>query len=141
MDIKQILKEKINALFDERKPLVEEFEQYHTYVKYPDITKLNGEIQAYTDCANLIEQSEKPMKPIHSLGKLEDNGDGTSFQKEMNPDEKEPAQEVDWHEEYKKLCDSIQQSQENYIEEVKRLNKQVQSLLWVIGKLQEGEKK
>lgn len=62
MDIKQILKEKINALFDERKPLVEEFEQYHTYVKYPDITKLNGEIQAYVDCANLIEQSEKPMK-------------------------------------------------------------------------------
>jgi hypothetical protein len=64
MDIKQILKDKINALFDERKPLVEEFEQYHTYVKYPDITRLNGEIQAYTDCANLIEQSEKPMKAI-----------------------------------------------------------------------------
>jgi len=59
----------------------------------------------------------------------------------MNPDEKEPAQEIDWHEEYKKLSNAISQSQADYIEEVERLNKQVQSLLWVIGKLQEGEKK
>ena len=139
MDIKQILKEKIEGGKKDLALLAEDSK--NAIANETKITLLRGEISAYCDCLTLIEQSEKPMKPIHSLGKLEDNGDGTSFQKEMNPDEKEPAQEVDWHEEYKKLCDSIQQSQENYIEEVKRLNKQVQSLLWVIGKLQEGEKK
>ena len=113
MDIKQILKDKINALFDERKPLVEEFEQYHTYVKYPDITKLNGEIQAYTDCANLIEQSEKPMKVIdkqydallHREQPIGDIGYCPNCHSCVDPEDKfcrECGQPLDWGEGEKK---------------------------------------
>ena len=53
MDIKQILKEKIENCEKEEKY----GDVFHHEIWY-------AKADTYRDCANLIEQSEKPMKPI-----------------------------------------------------------------------------
>ena len=63
MDIKQILKEKIENARKERGELTVG-RTYRQIRLNHLVSRLNGEIDAYNDCLTTIEQSEKPMKPI-----------------------------------------------------------------------------
>ena len=60
MDIKQILKEKIEGGKKDLALLAEDSE--NALANETKITLLRGEISAYCDCLTLIEQAEKPMK-------------------------------------------------------------------------------
>ena len=62
MDIKQILKEKIEGGKKDLALLAEDSK--NAIANETKITLLRGEISAYCDCLTLIEQSEKPMKAI-----------------------------------------------------------------------------
>lgn len=62
MDIKQILKEKIEGGKKDLALLAEDSK--NAIANETKITLLRGEISAYCDCLTLIEQSEKPMKLI-----------------------------------------------------------------------------
>ena len=63
MDIKQILKEKIENARKERGELTVG-RTYRQIRLNHLVSRLNGEIDAYNDCLTTIEQSEKPMKAI-----------------------------------------------------------------------------
>jgi endogenous inhibitor of DNA gyrase (YacG/DUF329 family) len=62
MDIKKIIEEKIEGGKKDLALLAEDSK--NALSNETKITLLRGEISAYCDCLTLIEQSEKPMKPI-----------------------------------------------------------------------------
>lgn len=65
MDIKKIIKARVESASNELKLLTHDGLVTGSYTGY----LLRGEIDAYNDCLNLIEQSEKPMEGLKNACK------------------------------------------------------------------------